>query len=82
MKQHLFAIEDTVLKSFGPPFAQANDLVAKRTCKNLISDPASQISKSPGDFNLWFLGVYDDELGEITFNKDCLLNLNSLKDPS
>lgn len=43
--------------------AFANDEVAKRAFMNAASDPASMLSKNPSDYELWFIGEFDESTG-------------------
>ena len=66
MKHRIYCINDLTAAHFSAPFIQVNDGTAKRLLAELVSDPQSKISKTPEDYNLVFLGDYDDETGIVT----------------
>lgn len=76
MKLKLFAIHDSVAQQYAPPFVMPNDGTAVRTFVGLCTDPDSRISKNPSDFDLYELGVFDDETCElVVLAAPCLLKL-------
>lgn len=65
MKIKIYAIRDKAACAFQNPFYMHTDAMAERAFRNLISDPSSQVSKNPEDFDLFFLGLYHTDSGEI-----------------
>lgn len=65
MKQKLYAIRDSKGEAYGPPFIQKTHGEAERTFQELSNDGKSQIAKYPEDFDLYYLGVWDDNAGKI-----------------
>lgn len=64
MKYGIFALKDKKV-GFMNPFVQLNDEVAERTVKvGAMSDDA-MTHNCPEDFELWKLGTYNSETGEI-----------------
>lgn len=65
MKLCIYSILDSKAQVFGTPFAQINDEVAERTCRQLVLDQEHQMSKSPEDYSLYRLGEFNDDVGNI-----------------
>ena len=63
MKQMLFSVRDTVASQYLPPFPAPVRGVAIRLFGDAIKDANGPISKHPGDYELVFLGFFDDESG-------------------
>ncbi|QCQ84882.1 nonstructural protein [Blackfly microvirus SF02] len=61
----LFTIRDTKAGNYNAPFAQKSHGEAERTLKELTSDPQSLLHKYPEDYDLYFLGDYDDISGKM-----------------
>lgn len=66
MIMQICTIHDSVAKIYNQPFFQTNKNVAKRTFTDLINDPTTNLARSPIDFNLYSLGEFNDQTGEIT----------------
>lgn len=64
----LYSIKDTKI-GYMAPFIQQNNAVAIRTFKNMrnASQP-NAVNTNPEDKELWELGIYDEETGEIKPN--------------
>jgi hypothetical protein len=65
MKRPVFSILDTKAKVFGNPWNVVNVEVATRMFGHAITDSESDLSKSPRDFALYQLGLFDDVKGVI-----------------
>lgn len=61
----LFAIRDIKTEVFDRPFPQKTHGEAERTFQQIVNDPQTYVSKHPDDFELYFLGTYDDHTGRI-----------------
>lgn len=59
MKQKLYTLYDNVAEQFGPVFQAANNAVAMRSVQNMKI-------KVYDDFQLFLIGEWDMESGEIT----------------
>lgn len=66
MKIKIFAVHDVKAEAFGNPMFMNNEQIAIRGLAGAVADPASVLSQSPEDFNLYELGEYDDNSGLIT----------------
>lgn len=61
----IFSIRDSKAEYFAPPFFQQNHALAERMFRTATNDPQSQVNKYPQDFDLYYLGTYDDQTGKI-----------------
>lgn len=61
----LYAIKDTK-GAFEAPFIAINDAVATRTIKSYINSGKDVHSQFPEDFELWYLGDYDELTGNLS----------------
>jgi len=69
MKIRLYSIHDRLLKAYLSPFAARADVEAVRQLRASMQDP--QMAKSglvttPQDYDLYYVGTFDDETGLIT----------------
>lgn len=64
MKTNIYAFRDTKI-GFMQPFLQQNEAVAMRTLKMAVNDEHSQIRNMAEDIQLYQLGNFDDDTGEI-----------------
>ena len=65
MKLFLYSVLDTTAESFATPFLVINDGLAKRSFRALCSDPMSMVAKSPADFYLYKIGVFETDNGTL-----------------
>lgn len=65
MKQKVFAIRDSKAEVYLQPFFRKTHGEAERDFRQLVKDEKSLVSKYPEDYDLYFIGSYDDELGAI-----------------
>lgn len=61
----IYSIRDTKGEVFNTPFFQKTHGEAERNFRQLVSDEKSLVSKYPLDFNLYYIGEYDDQTGKI-----------------
>lgn len=66
MQYKMYSIKDAKAELFGTPFCKLTPGLAEREFQQLVSDPSTPISKYPQDFDLWYVGDYDDNSGKIT----------------
>jgi len=62
----IYSIRDSKGEIFHPPFYQKSHGEAERSFRELTRDEKSFIAKYPDDYDLYYLGEYDDQKG--TFN--------------
>lgn len=65
MELRVYSIRDSKAEIFNQPFFQKTDAEAQRSFAQLIRDPKSTINQFPEDYDLYFLGTYDDQTGVI-----------------
>ncbi|AXH74692.1 MAG: nonstructural protein [Microviridae sp.] len=66
MQKQLFSVRDITADVYASPFTSTNKMTATRDFAHACRDPQSQLSKNPEDFQLFLVGVFDDDLGIIT----------------
>lgn len=59
----LYAIKDAKAEVYGKPFHQTTHGEAERSFRQLIMDEKSMPHKFPDDYDLYYLGEYDDQTG-------------------
>lgn len=64
MKQIVFAVYDSKLAAFFPPFFCQHAAIAKRSFMAIANDKVSQVYAHPQDFTLFEIADWDDETGE------------------
>lgn len=65
MLQRSYAIKDLKAGMFNTPFFQPTHGAAERAFQELVNDSQSFVSKYPGDYDLYYLGTYDDLTGAL-----------------
>lgn len=65
MRLEIYAIRDTMV-GFMTPFYQANEQVALRNFKIRINNPTSELKAIAENLELYKLGTFDDQSGEIS----------------
>lgn len=63
MKLKAFSIRDSKAEVFNTPFFQKTHGEAERSFKSLLNDQQSMIAKYPDDYDLYYIGEYDDQAG-------------------
>lgn len=61
----MFSIRDTKGEIFNPPYFAKTHGEAERQFKTLTNDSKSTINQYPEDFDLYYLGDYDDQTGKL-----------------
>lgn len=72
MLQKFYTVYDRHV-GYGFPFAQPNDACACRTFKIWLNDPSSELSKSPEDYELFYLGEYNTDTGVGCFEPEAIV---------
>lgn len=62
----IYAIYDHATEAFGQPFFVKAQGQAVRSFRDECENPESQFAKHPGDFDLFYIGEYNEENGTIT----------------
>jgi len=58
-----FSIRDQKAEIYNTPFFQKTHGEAERNFRTLVNDQKSTVSQFPEDFDLYYVGEYDDNLG-------------------
>lgn len=66
MKILAFAVYDRAAQAYSAPFYQHTRGLGERMFADLVVDPQSQVSKHPGDYELFCVGEFDNETGELS----------------
>lgn len=61
----VYAIQDAKAEAFMNPFFKPTRAMAQRDFELACQDPNSLMSKTPQDFQLFELGQFDDDTGEL-----------------
>lgn len=65
MKTKVYAVMDNKLSAFMTPFFSHNDETAQRSILVALSHAESAIAVAPDDYDLYKIGIFDDESGLI-----------------
>lgn len=63
MLHELYCIRDTKTEVYGKPFTQHARGEALRTATQVANDPQTLIGQYPEDYDLYYLGKYNDQDG-------------------
>ena len=77
MEIKVYAIKDVKAGTFNQPFLQPTHGTAERSFQELVRDPQSFVSKYPEDYDLYFLGSFDDLTGGIKSEKNPVHIINA-----
>lgn len=67
MIHKVYSIRDTKSGVYWQPLHQKTHGEAERTFKSLVEDEKTLIHKYPEDFELYYLGEFNDETGKVDF---------------
>lgn len=65
MELKMYSIRDQKAEAFNQPWYAKTHGEAERTFAQLAKDPKSTIHLFPEDFDLYFVGTYDDQKGVV-----------------
>lgn len=77
MKTGIFTVYDTKTEAYLIPFYMPTPSAAQRAVADILRDPEHQFSRHPADYNLFYIGDYDDQTGKIE-TKQSFRNLGNL----
>lgn len=63
MQLKMYSVRDAKAEIYNAPFYKRSHGEAERDFKNAITDDKNPNAKYPEDFDLYFLGDYDDQTG-------------------
>lgn len=66
MKLLAFAVYDRAARAYSAPFYQHTRGLGERMFADLVVDPQSNVSKHPGDYELFCVGEFDNEEGVLS----------------
>lgn len=76
---NIYSIRDLKADAFAAPFCLPNDAVALRATAEAANDPETTLFKHPGDFQLWYVGKFDQSTGHLEVNPSLVCNITSLQ---
>lgn len=65
MEMKMFSIRDAKAECFNQPFFSKTHGEAERNFIQLAKDQKSFVSQFPDDYDLYFVGTYDDQTGTL-----------------
>jgi len=65
MIQKMYSVRDAKSEIFHPPFFQKTHGEAERTFHKLCNDEKSSMFIYPEDYDLYYVGEYDDNTGKL-----------------
>ena len=65
MKMEMYAVKDIKAGIFHPPLFAHNAPHAIRMCSSVLDNEESQFAKWPADFQIFHIGSFDDQSGNI-----------------
>jgi hypothetical protein len=60
----MYSVYDQKAEVFNPPFFQNTHGQAERSFRQTVSDEKTMMNKYPEDYDLYYLGEYDDNTGK------------------
>lgn len=64
MIHEVFTVRDAKAEFFSPPFYHANREVALRMFKDVVNNKETRLYNNPEDYDLYYLGQWDDNSGK------------------
>lgn len=79
MIKEMYTVFDNKSKAYLEPFLTHNKETAMRIVINCLRDPNHSFAKNPEDYQLFFLGKYDDRTAQIdVFEPDHIVSLHTI----
>lgn len=66
MQKKMYCIFDSKAQIYHAPFYKSTHGEAERDFQSVSRDPQSTISQYPEDFDLFYIGEFDDETGKVS----------------
>lgn len=73
MSYPIYSFRDTAAGRFGQPILEANEMTAVRGFKMAINSQQGTMNFAPQDFDLYKIGEFDIEKGELIPELPCLV---------
>lgn len=64
MQLKMYTVRDSKVEAYLTPFFQRSHGEAERSFQKLATDKNTTVGANPSDFDLYFLGTYDDQTGK------------------
>jgi hypothetical protein len=65
MIHRVYSVRDSKSEEFHLPFFDTKDASAERSFRMAVNDPKTKFHSNPEDFDLYQIGEYDTEKGEL-----------------
>lgn len=65
MIHQVIAVKDVKAGHYAKPVAVPTDAVGVRAFADAVNDSSSEYFKHPEDYEIWNIGTYDDNTGEL-----------------
>lgn len=75
----LVALYDRATEAYAPIMTVHTRGEAIRSFKNEVNNTQSPIAQHPSDYELWQLGIYNDQTGEITKDMERIARAEDFK---
>jgi len=62
---NMYAVYDMKAAAFLQPYFSQLDATAIRALSAAVNDPTTMLNKFPGDYALYQIGTFDDQLGQL-----------------
>lgn len=79
MSMHLVSVYDLATETYARPFVVAHPAQAVRSFGEEANNAESEICKHAKDYELWSLGQFDDQTGQIVPSRERLVRAVDLK---
>lgn len=80
MKKSILAVRDSVADVFGNPFFAINKAVGLRDFFFACKDKSTSLGQSPTDYQLYYLGEFDDSLGTFDLIQPSLIGQGTIQE--
>lgn len=65
MELKMYCVRDSKAEIYNNPFFSITHAEAERTFQSAVRDPKTKVGQYPEDFDLYYVGTYDDNTGKI-----------------
>lgn len=65
MQLRIYSIRDSKGEIYNPPFFNKTHGEAERNFRDLANDKQTTVGRHPEDYDLYYLGEYDDQTGKL-----------------
>lgn len=62
---NIYSIRDNKAETYNTPWYSVNDATAKRSFAQAVNDPNHDLAKDAQDYDLFWIGLWDDQTGHI-----------------